>query len=495
MAKHRSTKDNQHHLPPTPKAVRIKETEKKQRQNLLWAVGVFGALIALILIFGIVDATILTPNRTVATVDDTKITVRDYQARVRFERWKLITQYYQISQLMSFFGDYDGNQQNQLDQIAYLLDSTEIFGEEVLNLMIEDILIAQEAEKLDIMVNEEDVDASMQEMLGYYANGTPTPTIIPTNPVEPTLSAAQLEIITATPVNTATAAPDQSETDEADESVAEDTAVDTAVDTAEEVADEAASDDEPEATPAPTSTPRPTATPYTFDGYLSELDTYLGKIKVAKINEKALRKIIHSYELRSLVYEAVTADVEPYEEQVWARHILLTEEQIAQSALYEVTVNNGDFGELAKLASNDTGSAQFGGDLGWFGRGQMIQEFEDAAFELEVGEISPEPVQSQYGYHIIQVLGRDPHRAVDATRFTQIKSKAFEAWLSEKLTSDGIVTSDGLGKYTPSDPALYNADVIEAITGINPYDSAKTATAEAKFVSTLAPEATAATEE
>lgn len=60
-----------------------------------------------------------------------------------------------------------------------------------------------------------------------------------------------------------------------------------------------------------------------------------------------------------------------------------------------------DFEELA-IAYSEDGSASSGGDLGWFGKGRMVKEFEDAAFALEVGEIS-EPVRTQYGWHLIKV--------------------------------------------------------------------------------------------
>ncbi len=70
----------------------------------------------------------------------------------------------------------------------------------------------------------------------------------------------------------------------------------------------------------------------------------------------------------------------------------------------ELAVGGEDFGELAKQFSQD-GSAESGGDLGWFRRGVMVREFEDAAFSLAVNEIS-EPVESQHGFHLIQVNRR-----------------------------------------------------------------------------------------
>ncbi|MDA2922089.1 protein translocase subunit SecD [Patescibacteria group bacterium AH-259-L07] len=74
----------------------------------------------------------------------------------------------------------------------------------------------------------------------------------------------------------------------------------------------------------------------------------------------------------------------------------------AQDILGQALVEGADFGTLAKQYSEDPGSKDQGGDLGWFGKGVMIPEFEKAVFEdLAVGEITKELVQSQFGYHII----------------------------------------------------------------------------------------------
>lgn len=119
-------------------------------------------------------------------------------------------------------------------------------------------------------------------------------------------------------------------------------------------------------------------------------------------------------------------------EQVSARHILiafkgspaaqagkpeLTEEQAKAKAedLRKKIVAGASFEELAKAESDDTGSGANGGALGEFGRGQMVPEFEKAAFEAKVGEITP-VVRTQFGYHIIKV---DAH---GHTPFEQVKS-------------------------------------------------------------------------
>jgi foldase protein PrsA len=73
-------------------------------------------------------------------------------------------------------------------------------------------------------------------------------------------------------------------------------------------------------------------------------------------------------------------------------------------AILERIKNGEKFGKLAKELSIDSGSAKRDGNLGYFGRGKMVKEFENAAFNLQAGQIS-EPVKTQYGYHIIKRIG------------------------------------------------------------------------------------------
>ena len=87
--------------------------------------------------------------------------------------------------------------------------------------------------------------------------------------------------------------------------------------------------------------------------------------------------------------------------KVDASHILVQDEETAKDI--KEKINNGeDFAKLAEEYSTDTASAKNGGSVGAFAKGQMVKEFEDAAFAMKEGEVS-DPVKSQFGYHIIKV--------------------------------------------------------------------------------------------
>lgn len=132
-------------------------------------------------------------------------------------------------------------------------------------------------------------------------------------------------------------------------------------------------------------------------------------------------------------------------EQVKARHILiafkgspaaqegkpeLTEEQAKAKAeeLRKQIAGGASFEELAKKESDDTGSGANGGDLGTFGRGQMVPEFEKASFEAKTGEVTP-VVRTQFGYHIIKV---EEH---NHTPFEQVKAVIERNERQAKLTA------------------------------------------------------------
>ena len=91
------------------------------------------------------------------------------------------------------------------------------------------------------------------------------------------------------------------------------------------------------------------------------------------------------------------------EEQRRASHILVKTKDEADKLLADVKKNPGRFAELAKKHSQDPGSAEKGGDLGWFGRGMMVKPFEEAAFKLAQNEM--QVVESEFGFHVLRLTG------------------------------------------------------------------------------------------
>ena len=126
------------------------------------------------------------------------------------------------------------------------------------------------------------------------------------------------------------------------------------------------------------------------------------------------------------VYDQQVATLKP-EEELRARHILVETEALAKE-LSEKLKKGEDFNKLAAENSKDPGSKSKGGDLGYFTHGRMVPQFDEAAFKLKKGEVSP-PVQSQFGWHIIKVEDRRP-RALPA--FEQVKERILASLTNRK---------------------------------------------------------------
>ena len=90
-------------------------------------------------------------------------------------------------------------------------------------------------------------------------------------------------------------------------------------------------------------------------------------------------------------------------QKIKCSHILVAKQSEALAILDRIK-NGEKFGKLAKELSIDTGSAKRDGNLGYFTKGKMVKQFEEAAFKLQIGQLS-EPVKSEFGYHVIKRLG------------------------------------------------------------------------------------------
>ncbi|WP_431559064.1 peptidylprolyl isomerase [Methyloceanibacter sp.] len=198
---------------------------------------------------------------------------------------------------------------------------------------------------------------------------------------------------------------------------------------------------------------------------LDETDTFDARVKYHA--RRALRDAYFDVGIMKAVsdadakkiYDEKIATMEP-EQEVHARHILVESEDEAK-AIAERLKKGEDFAALAKEKSKDTNAE--GGDLGFFTRGQMLKPFEDAAFALDVGQIS-EPVQTQFGWHIIKI---EEKRAQALPSFDEVKA-AIVAQLVQQKAQQVMADLRNAAKIEIVDPELKGSMDDAALRGEAP---------------------------
>jgi len=160
-----------------------------------------------------------------------------------------------------------------------------------------------------------------------------------------------------------------------------------------------------------------------------EYEQQMGYLKRRVLRElyfnKTLKDTIKEDEAKKIYADRV-AQLKP-EEEIAASHILVDSEDKAKE-LHAKIAAGADFAQVAKENSTDTGSKDQGGSLGYFGRGQMVPEFEAAAFKLEKGQIS-DPVHTSFGWHIIRV---DDRRKKEPPTYAAVKETILNSLVVRK---------------------------------------------------------------
>lgn len=188
------------------------------------------------------------------------------------------------------------------------------------------------------------------------------------------------------------------------------------------------------------------------------------KSRVAQFTNQVIQEVVIRRHIETtMTEEAIKARYEkfvaeqPAGTEVHALHILVKSEAEAKEVVTQLA-GGADFSTVAKEKSIDPSAKQSGGDLGYFGAGDMVPEFEKAAFALEKGQSSREPVQSQFGWHVIKVVDR---REKSPPPLDQARGQIEELLSSELVTA--YVTSlrtsamvemfnpDGTPKAAPAD--------------------------------------------
>lgn len=439
--------DNKKTFSSPSKQINRVEREQRQRQIVVSAAIGIAVLLVLVIGYGLLDQLVIQKNKPVAVVNDQKISIKEFESRARYDRFQLIQNVSMLTQYAQMFGgdtsptSYFGQ---QIQQTVQTLNTPSMLGQQVVQELVNDAVILQKAKELNITVTEEELDSTIQEAFGYFAKGTPTqaPTDIPY--ATATLTNQQLTWLPVTPTPV-----EASPTDQPTAAVTETASTPSA---AAPTVETAAVTPTVEASPEVTPTDFPTATPYTLEGFQLQYANYAKELQdTANFTAAEFRDIFRSRLLYDKVFAEVTKDVASIDEYVWARHILVDTPEEAEIIIGKLKAGQ-DFAQLARDFSKD-GSASTGGDLGWFDKSRMVKEFSDAAFALQnIGDYT-EPVKSQFGFHIIQLLGRET-RPATSDRLTELKQTYFNEWLTKIKAEMKIVINDNWLDHVPTIPVL-----------------------------------------
>ncbi|MCJ7569063.1 MAG: SurA N-terminal domain-containing protein [Anaerolineales bacterium] len=385
----------------------------RERIQSRWLLGVTIAiaLVAIgILGYGLFDSAYLQPKKTIAIVNGDTITKGEFHGRIRILQRELIGQLNSYVQMEQFFASDPQTLasirelQNQIQtQLAY----PEIIGQVVINSMIRETLLRQEAEGMGIHVLPVEVERQLQNSFGFYPDGTPTP--IPTLTPDPTRMA------------------------------------------------EIAAASEPTAGPSPTSTlpqtPNPTATPYVLEAYEDDYALFLDSLSDFDISESDFNAYVEAQLLEEKLREQFQPEIDSMAEHVLIQHIFTFDEEIAQEALEQLE-SGGIWDDIVLEYSEDPSSREFSGDLGWNTLNDLVAllgQMGITAFSAPVME-DIGPIESQQGWHILRVIDRQD-REISQSTYQEAVDNAFEAWVYDmNVDAEITVVDDWQDHLPPSGP-------------------------------------------
>ncbi len=413
---------------PTRRQIARSRREQEQLRLIYIGLTVVAALVIMVLAFGLYQTFVAEPSAPVAVVNGEEITTRAYQDRVRYERFLLEEQYQQVLQQQAQLAQ-SGNEQlaellvPQYQQLAnQILQQRSIVDRETVNTMIDDKLVEAETAVRGITVSEDEVTEYINRFLAGRLGGLTAQSASATSTARAEASATAA---LWTPTPTFTPSPTITFT----EAIT------------------------PTPTPADTPTPAPTPTLNVIgnDTLGTEYTNWLNTLaENTDVDEATYRQIMRTVVLRDKLLEALGEEIPTAEEQAHARHILVETEDEAQAVIERLEAGE-DFADLAAELSTDPGSAADGGDLGFVPRGRFVDPVDEVVFTLPIGEVS-EPIQSQFGWHIVEVLEREV-RDLSPQDYLQKQRLALNEWLSDTRVEADIEDFWTVDK-APPDPFL-----------------------------------------
>jgi len=373
--------DDLKHEQPRRHASRRRREQKMQR----WIYIGIGAVLALVLLLigiGLLNEYVLKPNKPVATVNGEKIAQDAFRRRLRFEQDNLVSQINQYLQFGEQFANGGPNPFLSTIQPMYNeLADPGTFAYTVLDRMIEDVVVNQEAKKYDVTISDEELQTEIEKQFGYDREAEQSPA-------------------SDTMTNTAPAMTEDEFNQRYNEYV-------------QNMADKGS---------------------LTEQEFRDLFKTYMLRNKLAETVPLEFDKTDEAVKVSYIL-------IKPEPEVPLVKREADALKKI-MDARKRIVDDGEDFAEVAKEVSEDPGSAPNGGDLGCFTKDQMVPEFADAAFSLEKGEVS-QPVKTDFGYHLIQVYDTKPDEGQVCARHILARvdrspdQEAIDA-ANEKAPNDGL---------------------------------------------------------
>ncbi len=351
--------------PATQRQISRWAAERRRRIIFLTAIAAAVGLAVLSLAYGAYAELVAKPNAVLAQVDGTAITRKEYDKYRKFELMRQI-------QFLTGLGSSSSAYMDQLMQEMRAVANSPV-DSSTLSAMVNVLLVKQKAGTLGITLSPDELRAEIREQFAVRTQPTPETTEMATPPALPSPTAS------ATPT-----------------------------------------------VPTPTPTLSPAEIASADASYKLELQNVAQATGMSE--DEYIEWVLKPGILRRKIQEKLEAQVPTVADQVHARHILLDAEDAANMAYYMLTDQKYPFDKLAEERSQDSYTKDTGGDLGWFPRGLLGDEFDQVVFSLKPGEIS-RPFKTASGWEIVQVLETAQARPVDEAVLEQMKGQAFDRWL------------------------------------------------------------------
>jgi parvulin-like peptidyl-prolyl isomerase len=393
MAKRKQQRKQKAEAALTYKQLARVRVERRHRRRMLIASAGLAAVVTIILVVAVVNELVIKPGQPVASVNDTNITTERFQERVRLERSQTIEQILQYAQIFGV---------EQVTSFAAQLDDYEAVGEQVLDTMVDDALIKEGAAELGVSVSDDEVLQYLEEQVGYYRNGTPTPA--------PTLT----PFPTSTPIT------------------------------------------ETVTTPAPTRTPLPTPTVVTEESFNQFFQQQLDVLKEIGVSRNTYLDVLKTQLLVDKIRQRLM-EGEPVEaEQVEAQVLIFTNEDDVNAYLQRLQTGES-FEDLVAAARADTEDDISASNIPWTPREELAsqynQEAADIVFSLAVGEYSDVIVTPDGQYLIFYGTGHE-ERPLGASILRTREDRIFSDWLTGLRDGAAIEKYDYWRNRVPHEPVL-----------------------------------------